>query len=76
MGRRKLKLDVETLNVDSFGIDAASRRTGTVHGHASRLLCTQYASCEGSCATCPNDSCYTCDDGYTCASWEPNFVNG
>lgn len=33
----KLKLDVETLAVDSFAAGAAEAGSGTVHGHATRV---------------------------------------
>ena len=66
---RKLKLSLESLQVDSFhATDAASAR-GTVPGH----IWTQYAdescfqSCNGSCNTC--NSCYGgCGSGATCGA--------
>jgi hypothetical protein len=71
---RKLKLDIENLNVQSFTTDAVQRAVGTVHGRAEEATnnprkCgdTSIAdNCEtGLCTfqTCP----YTFDGAETCA---------
>lgn len=72
---RKLKLQLNDLQVSSFEIGAEARRPGTVHGHGP----TEYQTCEN-CVTvhvtyCGDTTCttggsgptlvYTCND-YTC----------
>ena len=57
----KMKLELDTLAVDSFDTTAAEKERGTVFGEQ----CTCYTNC-----TCPG--CYTCDNtcpatcAYTC----------
>ncbi|MDB4951703.1 MAG: hypothetical protein JWM27_4352 [Gemmatimonadetes bacterium] len=44
---RKLRLDIESLSVESFPTGAALTAVGTVHGQGtpSRFACTQQYSC-------------------------------
>ena len=50
---RKIKLDIDALEVDSFETKPAAVERGTVRGHA-----TQYGSCQGSCvASCGGPTC-------------------
>lgn len=66
MKTRKLSLDLEALDVESFATQRADAETekGTVHAHISQL-CTRENG-----ATCgTNNTCnfgYTCDGDYTC----------
>jgi len=59
-GTRKLKLDVDTLTVQSFPTGAVAAVAGTVKGHAppSQFFCTQQFSCATYCAAtgCPVES--------------------
>jgi hypothetical protein len=56
---KKLRLDVDRLEVESFAIARGGEARGTVEGHVS-LRCT------GGGATCNGDN--TCADGYTCGA--------
>lgn len=55
---RKIKLDLNTLKVESFTIAARGRRTGTVRAHESADMgdtvfdntCGHYATCDQQCA--------------------------
>lgn len=50
---RKIRLDIDALQVDSFETRAPEAERGTVRGHA-----TQYGSCQGSCVqTCGGRTC-------------------
>ncbi|HVG45669.1 MAG TPA: hypothetical protein VM890_13100 [Longimicrobium sp.] len=57
---RKLKLDVDTLSVQSFPTGAAATKGGTVKGHApeTAFFCTQKFSCATYCGAtgCPVES--------------------
>jgi hypothetical protein len=57
---RKLKLDIDTLSVQSFSTDMARETVGTVKGHAppSFFACTAQYSCATHCeaTTCPVQS--------------------
>lgn len=61
---RKLKLELDSLQVETFLTDEAAEGAGTVHGHVS-LACTgaNGATCNDR-ATC--NGAYTCDGEYTC----------
>ncbi|HET7229864.1 MAG TPA: pinensin family lanthipeptide [Longimicrobium sp.] len=62
---RKLKLQLDSLEVESFSTDEVKEEIGTVHAHVS-LACTNApngTTCNGN-ATC--DGAYTCDGEYTC----------
>jgi len=50
---RSLKLKPEELMVESFAVDAAPARAGTVRAHESVDEGTGYVSCDRSCDTCP-----------------------
>lgn len=52
---KKLKLDVDALQVDSFRSVEQVKGTGTVNGHASLLVCSGSCTAAGSCF----DGCYT-----------------
>ena len=63
--RSKLALDIDTLQVQSFGTAADDDGPrGTVHGHGTYVECTDLSGC---CFT-DWDSCQACgtDDGETC----------
>lgn len=64
---RKLKLEIESLDVQSFRTGDGDDTPGTVHG-ASGLCQSTYYGCTytdfESCATCN-----TCVDQYTCFEW-------
>lgn len=50
---RKIKLDIDALEVDSFETRPAEGSRGTIRGHA-----TQYGSCQGSCVqSCGGPTC-------------------
>jgi hypothetical protein len=82
---KKLKLDVEALEVDSFEPAAESRLRATVHGREwSDPGCqetvepgvTCAASCQGTCRSCPADpTCgyWTCSCDTYCGT--PSCVN-
>jgi hypothetical protein len=55
---RKLKLDIDHLEVDSFETDVGHDQRGTVHGLVSPY-CTQ---------TCDTANNYSCDGAYTCGA--------
>ncbi|MFL5386760.1 MAG: hypothetical protein ACJ8GN_30070 [Longimicrobiaceae bacterium] len=64
---KKLKLDPETLSVESFDLSHEERERGTVEGYGTGpIQCTGWASCYGTCpGTCNRDSCYSCSlDSY------------
>ncbi|HEX6041206.1 hypothetical protein [Longimicrobium sp.] len=74
--QRKMKLDLERLDVDSFQTDAVPAETGTVHGHGPtgtgggqwsvnpNNTCGQ-ATCVAV-VTCIGETCGTCDTAYRC----------
>ena len=56
---KKLRLDIESIAVESFATDERTgERRGTVHGHVSFR-----------CSVDPDNTCAaeTCDNAYTCA---------
>lgn len=62
---RKVKLDVETLAVQSFETEAEARERGTVHAHSARLescgSCTQDYTCPATCNPySANPPCFIC----------------
>jgi hypothetical protein len=69
---KKLRLDLNKLQVDSFQLSEKElAERGTVHGNATRF-CTAWASCQGSCpGTCQADSCYDCTHETGCQSYDP-----
>jgi hypothetical protein len=58
----KLKLDLDTLAVESFDTATARKEDGTVFGE--QCTCNTHCTCPG-CESCDNTCPYTCDD-YTC----------
>ncbi|HEX6037728.1 hypothetical protein [Longimicrobium sp.] len=77
---RKLTLDVDTLQVESFEAAEQTERMGTVHGNAVTPLCTGADSCQELtwcqdtcyCAyTSPRPSCFDCSWD-TCATNSPD----
>ncbi|HET7232158.1 MAG TPA: hypothetical protein VFJ16_19280 [Longimicrobium sp.] len=73
---QKVKLDLDTIQVESFVANTGGGARGTVRGHLCACCCcnpcictccdTCQATCAASCQTCP-DSCWgTCVDP-TCA---------
>jgi hypothetical protein len=73
---KKLKLDIDDLAVESFSVDKAGARLGTVQGQDFTLQCggtnVCTASCNGTCyGSCGGNGCRTieyvsCD--HTCAT--------
>ena len=81
---RKLKLEIETLVVESFDTRAAEGGAGTVHGHASYPLgchtppdsypdTCDYATCAG--MTCWESCNGTCDCGTVGCPRYTDFTN-
>lgn len=52
---KKLKLDVDALRVDTFQAAEQEKGEGTVHGHATAILCS--GACTGGYGSCGD--CYT-----------------
>ena len=68
---RKLTLDVEQLEVESFSTGGADAANGTVHAHnhtrGNHVSC--WETCGASCGvTCPATCGYTCNAEYTCGA--------
>lgn len=74
---KKIKLELDRLDVESFTVTPARAESGTVHGHVSPG-CTPAGACETlfTCYSCDGGSCeepschlaFTCTDcGETCA---------
>lgn len=64
---KKIRLQLDALNVSSFSTEKPMRGEGTVHGHASAYPCTVYDSCAATYCGCPSPSGYnTCGNAYTC----------
>jgi len=66
---RKLKLEIDSLDVQSFRTDDGEGTPGTVHGASGFTSCmSTYYGCTytdfESCATCN-----TCEEQYTCGNW-------
>jgi hypothetical protein len=59
---RKLKLDIDHLEVQSFETAGTPEARGTVRGHISYNCNTQFAGCSNN--TCPGGG-HTCD-AYSC----------
>jgi hypothetical protein len=69
---RKLRLDVEELQVQTFALTGNDARVGTVVGAERTLYCNtdEFATCEeytNGPGTCPADSCDNCHT-YFCPS--------
>lgn len=68
---RKLKLELETLDVQSFQTDVEGGRAGTVRGHdtVETEWCTGYPECVSRRCDTKNDTCYgTCGCTENCQS--------
>jgi len=63
---RKLRLDLDSLDVQSFATDEETPAGGTVHGQSGLCQSTYYGCTYTDWETCEN-TCQTCDQ-YTC--WE------
>lgn len=70
---KKLRLAIETLEVESFDAGGDGERRGTVHAHITVLNCnTSPNQTCGNYPTCENPHCTTetwqqgCTDPYTC----------
>lgn len=73
----KLKLDLEHLAVESFGVEGEPpQRRGTVRGNATmyggpciEYMTDEYASCQQTACGCTVQGCYSgaCPTAYTCA---------
>ncbi|HEX8243810.1 MAG TPA: hypothetical protein VF541_09950, partial [Longimicrobium sp.] len=68
----KIRLELETLSVESFDTAPSDREDGTVFGHATYQVGCSYgrtcleSACDGTCGTSPSD-CGTCQtDCGTC----------
>ena len=70
---RKLKLDLDNLQVDTFDTAEGGHGAGTVEAHRQRAVTGYPLSCWQSCW--PNDTCPGCTQGCetnTCADTCPN----
>ena len=58
---RKLQLDLDTLDVQSFATDDAQEEPGTVQAYSGSATCAD--SCDGVCGSyfCASDEPYTCE---------------
>jgi hypothetical protein len=66
---KKMKLELDKVQVESFDTTSAGSGVGTVHGHA-----TQFATCVPT-ECCTNNTCETdcgCSGQWTC----PGSING
>jgi hypothetical protein len=59
---KKLRLQLDKLQVDSFATDGLTQEVGTVHGHVTALRCS--TGCETDGVTC--DGGGTCNGAYSC----------
>lgn len=65
---KKVRLELDTLNVDSFATAQQTRGQGTVRGHApSQYPCTVYDTCQPTGGdTGGGSGFYTCGNANTC----------
>lgn len=74
---RKLKLDVEKLEVTSFATETQGRARGTVNGHLNQERVSGPYTCEGvidSCAAgCATAACENSNS--VCGSWLASMVS-
>jgi hypothetical protein len=73
---RKLRLEMDELEVESFEVEAAEKARGTVHGEERSIYCNtdEIANCSNyTCdpPSCPAESCGDCGT-YYCASADPS----
>jgi hypothetical protein len=62
---KKVRLDAESLRVESFDVEAVEPRLrGTVQGHGFTRLQSNCASCGGDCSSVPN-ACF-CTEALSC----------
>ena len=74
---RKVRLDVGTLEVQSFSTGAAQGGQGTVHAHTGRFPCHTAAGCfsEGAVDGCNTWNDPTCGGGLSCVpSCDPRIL--
>jgi len=82
---RKLRLDLDELNVESFETDAKPAENGTVFGEQQPCTCYTACTCPGcpTCGSCENTcggascgSCYPCEsrDYYTCGATQGYYT--
>lgn len=68
---RKLKLELDTVQVESFAVTGPAAERGTVRGNTDTLLyCYSYAE------TCWNQGCNTGVTAYDCPTAEDQTCNG
>lgn len=65
---RKLKLNLETLNVESFGTALSANVRGTLQAHQSGQMDT-YADSEATACTCDTQGSTMWTNGYDCNSY-------
>jgi hypothetical protein len=53
---RKIKLNLDTLRIDSFATGAQETQRGTVHGRATEFVCSWLPTCPGQ-PTCGQKTC-------------------
>ena len=64
---KKIKLDAESLRVESFATEVVEQALGTVHGKEATIpasRCFSCASCVGNCSSVPN-ACF-CTEALSC----------
>jgi hypothetical protein len=71
---KKIKLELESLEVESFATDEGEEAVrGTVHGHLPRsqdIFCVSRApSIESDLGSCGGSCAPTCVEYYTCVNW-------
>jgi hypothetical protein len=65
--KKKIRLDLETLSIDSFETTRVPGARGTVQGHGSfQSYCSLGITCLDSCASECNSECGTCDPHCCC----------
>lgn len=77
---RKIKLELDKLEVASFETDAPARERGTVNGHlhpppTDRAAASCGFTCDGYYYTCAHQTCYTWAVDVECASGTVSLYN-
>jgi hypothetical protein len=73
---KKIRLELDALNVDSFTTEKQTQGQGTVRGHASAYECTIYDSCDYTYCGCGGGSGYnTCGTANTCGICHTDLDN-
>ncbi len=66
---RKLKLNLESLNVESFGVSRPAEGRGTIQAHQQQQGPTDtYADSEATACTCDTGGSWMFTNGYDCNS--------